>query len=81
MEKAKYSINDIQEILGYGKSIPVWQKLNLTVEEACAYTGIGENKLREYIKKNENKLVIRVGKKILVKRRILEQLLTEETEL
>ena len=29
------------------KEIPFWEKSNLTLEEAAAYSGIGVNKLRE----------------------------------
>jgi hypothetical protein len=28
------------------KEVPVWEKTTLTLEEAAAYTGIGENRLR-----------------------------------
>ena len=27
--------------------VPIWEKTNLTVEEAAAYSGIGRNKIRE----------------------------------
>ena len=29
------------------KEVPIWEKTNLTLEEAAAYSGIGINKLRE----------------------------------
>jgi hypothetical protein len=29
------------------KEVPIWEKTNLTLEEAAAYCGIGINKLRE----------------------------------
>ena len=29
------------------KSIPIWEKSNLTLEEAAAYSGIGINKIRK----------------------------------
>ena len=28
------------------KEVPIWEKSNLTLEEAAAYSGIGINKLR-----------------------------------
>lgn len=28
------------------KNVPIWEKANLTIEEAAAYFGIGTNKLR-----------------------------------
>ena len=47
------------------KEVPVWEKTTLTLEEAAAYTGIGENRLRV--------LVLWVGTKRLIKRRALEK--------
>ena len=35
------------------KEVPIWEKSNLTLEEAAAYTGIGVNKIRE-ISNNDN---------------------------
>ena len=35
------------------KDVPIWEKSNLTLEEAAAYSGIGINKLREIT--NEDK--------------------------
>lgn len=32
--------------MGYKDTIPLWEKSNLTLEEAAAYSGIGINKLR-----------------------------------
>ena len=29
------------------KEVPIWEKSNLTLQEAAAYSGIGVNKLRE----------------------------------
>ena len=29
------------------KQVPIWEKSNLTLEEAAAYSGIGKNKLRD----------------------------------
>ena len=29
------------------KDVPIWEKSNLTLEEAAAYSGIGTGKLRE----------------------------------
>ena len=29
------------------KEVPIWEKTNITLEEAADYTGIGVNKLRE----------------------------------
>lgn len=54
------------------KEVPVWEKMALTLEEAAAYTGIGENRLRD-ITNDEQSLVLWVGTKRLIKRRALEK--------
>ena len=54
------------------KEIPIWQKSNLSLEEAAAYSGIGVNKLR-YITNDEScKFVLWVGNKRLIKRRLFD---------
>ena len=55
--------------------IPLWEKANLTIEEAAAYFGIGMNKLRELTEDERCPFVLYVGSKRLVKRRVLEQYL------
>ena len=53
--------------------IPIWEKSNLTLEEAAAYSGIGINKLR-LITDNENcNFVLWVGSKRLIKRKKLDE--------
>ena len=54
--------------------IPVWEKSNLTLEEAAAYSGIGINKLRKLTDDEHSDLVLWVGTKRLIKRRLLDEL-------
>ena len=54
--------------------IPIWEKSNLTVEEAAAYSGIGINKLRKLTDDEHSELVLWVGTKRLIKRRLLDEL-------
>ena len=54
--------------------VPIWQKANLTLEEAAAYTGIGINRLRTLTNEHES-LVIFIGRKRLIKRRKLDEYL------
>ncbi len=49
-----------------------WEKSNLTLEEAAAYSGIGINKLREITNEDKCKFVLWVGNKRLIKRRLLD---------
>ena len=52
--------------------VPIWEKSNLTLEEAAAYSGIGINKLREITNDEHCKFVLWVGNKRLIKRRLFD---------
>ena len=47
--------------------IPIYQKQNLTIEEAAVYSNIGQSKLRELTDNDSCRFVIWVGKKRLIK--------------
>lgn len=50
------------------REIPIWQKANLTLEEAAAYYNIGINKLRQITDRKEcEKYVLWVGTRRLIK--------------
>ena len=55
------------------KEDPVWEKSNLTLEEAAAYSGIGVHKVRELSDKEDCEFVLWVGTKRLLKRRKLDE--------
>ena len=55
------------------KEVPVWEKSNLTLEEAAAYSGIGIHKLRELSDKEDCEFVLWIGAKRLLKRRKLDE--------
>lgn len=57
-------------------SVPVWEKVNLNLEEAAAYFGIGINKLREITDDDGCPFVLFVGRKRLIKRKAFENYLT-----
>ncbi len=59
------------------KEVPIWEKSNLTLEEAAAYSGIGINKLRDITNGEHCKLVLWVGSKRLIKRKLLDKYLKE----
>ncbi len=59
------------------KTVPIWEKSNLTLEEAAAYSGVGINKLRELTNDENSKLVLWVGNKRLIKRKLLDKFLEE----
>lgn len=55
------------------KDVPIWEKSNLTIEEAAVYSGIGRNKLRELTDDEHCQFVLWIGSKRLVKRRKLDE--------
>ena len=52
--------------------VPVWEKANLTIEEAAEYSNIGINKIDEMLKQPNCPFVLFVGTKKLVKRKAFE---------
>ena len=60
------------------KTVPIWEKSNLTLEEAAAYFGIGINKLREMSDSDNCPFVLWVGSKRLIKRKQLDEYLAKE---
>ena len=60
------------------KEIPIWEKSNLTLEEAAAYSGIGINKLRELTNSKDCRFDLWVGTKRLIKRRLFDRYIEEE---
>lgn len=61
------------------KEVPIWEKSNLTLEEAAAYSGIGINKLRAMTDSKHCDFVLWNGTKRLIKRRKLDKY-TDETD-
>ena len=55
------------------KEVPVWEKSNLTLEEAAAYSGIGIHKLRELSDKEDCEFVLWIGTKRLLKCKKLDE--------
>ena len=55
------------------KEIPIWEKSNLTLEEAADYSGIGINKLRKIANDENCRFVLWVGNKRLIKRKQLDR--------
>ncbi len=61
------------------KEIPIWEKSNLTLEEAAACSGVDINKLREITNNERCGFVLWVGTKRLIKRKLLDKCLEEPT--
>ena len=57
------------------KEVPIWEKSNLTLEEAALYSGIGINKLRDISNDERCSFVLWNGTKRLLKRKKLDEYL------
>lgn len=60
------------------REVPIWEKSNLTLEEAAAYSGIGTAKLRQLTDEDNCDFVLWNGNKRLIKRRLLDKYLESE---
>lgn len=60
--------------------VPIWEKINLTIKEAAAYSNIGINKIEELLKQPRCDFVLYVGNKRLVKRKEFEKFLSQSVE-
>lgn len=61
--------------------MPFWLKLNMTINEAAAYSNIGINRIEELLKQPKCNFVLYVGNKKLVKRKEFEQYISKSIEL
>lgn len=55
--------------------VPIWEKANLTLEEAALYSGIGTGKLRDISNSESCPFVLWNGTKRLFKRKKLDEYL------
>ena len=55
--------------------IPIWEKSNLTLEEAAAYSGVGIHKIRQLTNSEKCEFVLWVGTKRLIKRKKFDEYL------
>lgn len=62
-------------------SIPIWEKINLTIEEAAEYSNIGINKISELANNPMCPFVLYIGRKKLIKRKEFEKFIATSTEL
>lgn len=62
-------------------SVPIWEKMNLTKQEAAIYSNIGINKIDEMLKDPKCTFVLYVGTKKLVKRKEFEQFISRSLEI
>lgn len=61
--------------------IPIWEKMNLTIEEAAEYSNIGICKIQELTKNPLCPFVLYVGRKKLIKRKEFEKYINGTVEI
>ena len=62
-------------------NIPIYLKLNLTIEEAIAYSNIGEHTLRDELAKPHCPFVLKIGNRKLIKRKEFEEWNSKQVKL
>ena len=63
------------------KTIPIWEKVTLTVEEASEYSNIGINRISNMLNEISCPFVLKVGNKRLVKRKEFERYIEKSNEI
>lgn len=61
--------------------VPIWEKSNLTIEEAAEYSNIGQNRISNLLKEPRCPFVLYVGTKKLVKRKEFEKFISGSVEI
>lgn len=59
--------------------IPIWEKINLTVEEASAYSNIGRDKIYDLTSEPNCKFLLKNGRVTLIKRKAFEEFLSQKS--
>lgn len=62
------------------ETVPIKDKLNLTIEEAAAYSNIGINRIRSMLDEPSCPFVLYIGKRKVVKRKEFERYLEKVVE-
>lgn len=60
------------------ETVPIYYKSNLSVEEAAAYSGIGQKKIRELAHRDDVDFVLYCGTKLLIKRKKFDEYIEHE---
>ena len=53
--------------------VPLWHKMNLSIDEAAAYSGIGRDKLYVMTNKEDFPFVLWIGNRRLIKRETFDE--------
>lgn len=63
------------------QTVPIYEKVTLTIREAAEYSNIGINKLESLLRSPRCPFVLYVGKKKLVKRKEFEKFIMDNIEI
>ena len=63
------------------QTVPIHEKVTLTIKEAAEYSNIGINKLERLLRSPRCPFVLYVGKKKLVKRKEFERFISDNIEI
>jgi len=58
--------------------IPFWLKMNMTIKEAAAYSGIGETTIRNLLAEKACPFLLKIGSKNLIKRQEFEKYMQDK---
>lgn len=61
--------------------MPIWEKINLSIDEAALYSGIGTKKLYDLTNDEDCSFVLWIGSKRLIKRKKFEEFFDETYEI
>ncbi len=62
------------------RTVPIWKKYSLSIQEAAEYYGIGEKRLRQIIAEHPGaEFILEIGSHIRIKRGLFEKYLDEAT--
>ena len=69
--------DDNVQVILRKNAVPIWRKSALTLEEAAAYSGIGQTKLRALTNDEDCLFVLWNGSKRLIKRKELDEFISK----
>lgn len=58
--------------------IPIWEKINITIQEASEYSNVGVSTIRRLLQENGCPFLLMVGNKHLIKRKEFEKYLNDK---
>lgn len=72
----KHDVNrNYNNVSAANQFIPIWEKMNLTIEEAAKYSNISSKTLRRFINECTPDFILKIGTKTLIKRKVFEKFL------